>query len=113
MAVIASVPKKQVWAQQDDDEQRAAAWERVGRLLIEEREGFRAYVARRIEWLGLSPEQQQQRVDAGRKPVTASQLRLLRQLNADADAATDSWQASKLISRLLRERDGRRGGDAA
>lgn len=96
------------WARQDGDPQRAEKWERVVQAMAEDPIGFRQYVERRFQWLSLSPADQQQRLDAGRRPVTEKQLGLLRELGGDV-TIDDRWRASREIDRLLRDRDSRRG----
>jgi hypothetical protein len=100
------------WATQDGDDARPEKWERVVRAIRLDRVGFRAYVARRVEWLGLSPAEQQLRLDAGRKSPTEKQRALIRELGGDT-SIDDRWKASRAIDKLLRERDGLRGAGAA
>jgi hypothetical protein len=92
------------WAQQDGDALRVENWTRVSRVMKLDHSGFAAYVARRLEWLALSSEQQQERLAANRRPATDKQLRFLRELGADVSDVDESWQASRLIDKLLRER---------
>jgi hypothetical protein len=110
--VEAEATAKPGWARSDGDPQRAEKWERVVQAMAEDPIGFRHYVARRLEWLSLSPADQQQRLDAGRKPVTEKQLVLIRELAGDG-TIDDRWRASREIDRLLREHEARRGEGAA
>ncbi len=110
--VEAEATSKPGWARQDGDPQRAAKWERIITAMAEDPIGFRHYVARRLEWLSLSPTDQQQRLDAGRKPPTDKQLGLIRELGGDV-TIDDRWRASREIDKLLRVRDGLRAEGAA
>jgi hypothetical protein len=93
------------WAREDGDPERAARWERLSLAMTSDPAGFAAYVAKRLEWLGLNPEQQQQRLAANRRPPSTAQLTLLSRLGGDVEGVEDSWQASRAIDKLLRERD--------
>jgi hypothetical protein len=110
--VEAEAITKPAWARQDGDPQRAAKWERVIQAMAEDPIGFRQYFERRLQWLSLSPAGQQQRLDAGRRPVTEKQLGLIRELGGDA-TIDDRWRASREIDRLLRGRASLRGEGAA
>jgi hypothetical protein len=98
------IPSKISWAEHDGDEQRAAKWRCLGTLIDADPERFRAYIRTRLEWLAKTPDERQQIIEANRKPVSAKQIALLARLGADISTVSDSWQASRLIGRLLRER---------
>lgn len=91
------------WATEDGDAMRVEKWGRVSRAIGRDPVGFAAYVTRRLEWLALSPEQQQERLAANRKPPSTAQIRLLSRLGGDVHIE-DAWQASRAIDKLLRER---------
>lgn len=93
------------WATEDGDAMRVEKWGRVSRAISADPAGYGAYIAKRLEWLGLSPVEQQQRVAANRRPPTTPQLTLLSRLGGDVEGVEDSWQASRAIDELLRERD--------
>jgi hypothetical protein len=110
--VEAEATAKPGWARQDGDSQRAAKWARVVQAMAEDPIGFRQYVERRLQWLSLSPGEQHKCLEAGRKPATDRQLKLIRELGGDL-TIDDRWRASREIDRLLRERDSLRGEGAA
>jgi hypothetical protein len=110
--IEAEARAKPGWARQDGDPQRAEKWERVVAAMDGDPVGFRQWVERRLQWLSLSPADQQQRLDAGRRPVTPKQLKLIGELGGDV-TIDDRWNASRAIDRLLREREDRRGEGAA
>jgi hypothetical protein len=92
------------WAREDGDPERAAKWERLSLAMDDDRIGLAAYVAKRLEWLGLSPTEQQERLAANRRPPSTAQLLLLSRLGGDVHIL-DAWEASRAIDRLIRERD--------
>jgi hypothetical protein len=91
------------WAEQDGDPMRLEKWSRVVRAIDSDPAGFAAYITRRLEWLALSPELQQGRLAANRRPPSTAQIRLLSRLGGDVHIE-DAWQASRAIDKLLRER---------
>jgi hypothetical protein len=91
------------WAREDGDPERAAKWERLSLAMTSDPAGFTAYIGKRLEWLALSPEQQQERLAANRRPPSTAQIRLLSRLGGDVHLA-DAWEASRAIDKLIRER---------
>lgn len=98
------VARKRDIAFTDNDNTRGLAWARLVVMIDADREGFDAFVRRRLDWLALSGEEQQRLLDANRKPATPKQLKFLAELGGDASAVMDSWSASRAIDRLLRAR---------
>jgi hypothetical protein len=92
------------WAEKDGDDERLRKWRYVAKVMGEDRRGYVEYVARRAEWLCLSGEAQQELLEASRKPPTAAQIRYISRLGGDVHVE-DRWEATRLIDRLLRERD--------
>jgi hypothetical protein len=92
------------WAEKDGDADRLRKWRYVSKVMAEDRPGYVAYVTRRAEWLFLSGESQQELLEASRKPPTAAQIRFICRLGGDVHVE-DRWEATRLIDRLLRERD--------
>jgi hypothetical protein len=92
------------WAEKDGDADRLRKWQYVSKVMAEDRPGFVVYVAHRLEWLTLSGEAQQELLEASRKPPTAAQIRFISRLGGDVHVE-DRWEATRLIDRLLRERD--------
>jgi hypothetical protein len=90
------------WATEDGDTVHVEKWGRVSWAMGQDPGGFAAYVTRRLEWLGLSPEQQQERLAANRRPPSTAQIRLLSRLGGDVHIE-DAWEASRAIDKLLKE----------